>query len=394
MKQLEKNIKKGYIYTLISSFDLTHGVWMLYLAHKGLTLFQIGIMETIFHITSFTMELPTGIIADIYGRKTSRTLGRLLSVLSVVIMIYGNSVFFFGISFILLAISYNLESGAGSALIYDSLKELGKEDTFLKVSGRNEVCYQVSRTLGLGIGGYIASTSFTNVYLGALVISLFSLLQSLTFKEPTIGQVERSHSFFKDFISQIKSSFRVIRDEKRVSQLILFFEGFSALYVTEFFYMQNKLKSSGYSEFYIGILLAIGALTAGVVASQTHRIEKKIKARGIVLISSILAIVAFWGMAVEGLDRFAFIILSAVEGLLFISFGDYINKLIPSTQRATILSMQSMVYSFFMIITFPIAGKIGDLYGLTTSFSIIAVIATFTLIFMIAKVGKRGSIAQ
>lgn len=389
MKQLEKNIPKGYWFTFISSFDLTHGVWMLYLAHKGLSLFQIGIMETIFHITSFSMELPTGIIADIYGRKTSRTLGRLLSVISVIIMIYSTSVYFFGLSFILLAISYNLESGAGSALIYDSLKELGKEDSFLKVSGKNEVFYQISRTLALALGGYLATTSFSNVYLGALVIALCSFVQSLTFKEPSIGQVERSHSFLKDFINQIKSSFRVLKEEKSVTTLILFFEGFSALYVTEFFYMQNKLKSSGYSEFYIGVLLSIGALTAGLVASQTHRIEKKFKARGIVIISSVLAIAAFWGMVFDGIDRFSFVILSAIEGLLFISFGDYINKLIPSQQRATILSMQSMAYSFFMIITFPIAGKIGDIYGLTTSFTVIAVVATVTMILMILRVGKK-----
>lgn len=389
--KIAKNIPKGYLYTFISSFDLTHGIWMLYLAHKGLTLFQIGIMETIFHFSSFTMELPTGVIADIYGRKVSRLLGRILSVISVLIMIYADNVYFFGVSFFFLALSYNLESGAGEALIYDSIKEIGKEKSYIKIKGRNELLYQLSATASLALGGYLATISFANVYYGALIISILSAVQALTFTEPNIGKIERSHSIFRDFIDQIKNSFKVIIAERKISELILFFEGFSTLYITEFFYLQNKLKADGYSEFNIGVILAIGSLTAAGIASQTHKIEKKFKLKGIVILASALAIIAFWGMTIEGYEKYFFVILSAVEGLLFVSFGDYINKLIPSQQRATILSMQSMTFSMFMIILFPIAGKIGDVYSLNTSFLFIAILATTLLGLMIAIIGKRST---
>ena len=71
-----------------------------------------------------------------------------------------------------------------------------------------------------------------------------------------------------------------------------------------------------------------------------------------------------------------FIPMSLAEGLIFVALGDYINKEIPSEHRATILSMASMAFSFFMITLFPLVGVVGDLYGLKTAFLLMAVIAT------------------
>ncbi|MDF2593450.1 MAG: major facilitator superfamily 1, partial [Clostridia bacterium] len=78
--QLKRNINKNYLYTLIQNIDFTRGIWMLYLAGKGMSLTQLGLLETIFHVTSFTMEVPTGAVADIFGRRISRIVGRVASI--------------------------------------------------------------------------------------------------------------------------------------------------------------------------------------------------------------------------------------------------------------------------------------------------------------------------
>ena len=64
---------------------------MLYLAAKGLSLFQIGLMETVFHVTSFLMEVPTGVVADLYGRKVSRALGRAADVVSTALILLSHN---------------------------------------------------------------------------------------------------------------------------------------------------------------------------------------------------------------------------------------------------------------------------------------------------------------
>lgn len=374
--KLKQNVNKNYLFVILSRFDLTQGIWMLYLAYKGLSLFEIGIMETIYHMSSFLMEIPTGAIADIYGRKTSRILGRMASVVSTLIMIFGGNVFAFAISFVFAALSNNLESGAGDALVYDSLKEINEEHVYMKINGRNELFYQLTKTAALLVGGYIATISYASVYQFAFVAAVVSVIQAFSFTEPSIGKVEKKESLWLTFIHQIVESLKAMVGNKKLVEMILMLELFSTFYVTEFFYIQNYLKSQGKSEFEIGIVLAIGATIAAVMATQTYKLEDKFQMKGILTTVSLLAIVGFWGMTIEGIEQYAFFLL---EGVMFVSMGDYINKRIPSERRATILSFQSMIFSLFMIILFPVVGLIGDLVGLGKAFTVIAVISTLVL---------------
>src|SRR6056297_2382695 len=184
--EMRKNIKRGYIFSFLSNFDLTSTIWMLFLAYKGMSLTQLGFLEGIFHLTSFFMEVPTGAIADIFGRKTSRVLGRIFSVVANLFILFFNSFWFFAISMSLTAISYNLESGAGQALIYDSLKEIEKENNYLKISGRIEMLTQIGMLSGYLLGGFLANSSYTLAYSFAIIIGTFSVIQSFSFKEPNI----------------------------------------------------------------------------------------------------------------------------------------------------------------------------------------------------------------
>ncbi len=391
--KLERNINKNYMFRFLNSLDLTRGIWMLYLAYKGLTLFEIGLMETVYHISSFSMEIPTGAIADIFGRKVSRTLGKAAAVIAALFMIFGNSVIYFAVAFFFTALGNNLESGAGDALVYDSLKETGKENTYLKVAGIGEFLYNIASIISLVIAGYIADLSFETVYKFALVLAVITMAQSLSFTEPSIGKVESRGSFLKTFTAQLKDSFTLIKKDKKILRTILAAELFATLYTTEFFYLQNRLKNLGSSVFEIGLVLAAGSLVCAVMATQTHKLEKKINIRGIIKIAAVLGIMGFWGMSVQGVERYAFVVLSLVEGMLFVSVSDYINKLIPSEKRATILSLQSMMFSIYMIVIFPIAGKLGDIYNLGVSFTVVAVIATISLgsILYLTRKMKKSS---
>ncbi|MBN2878707.1 MAG: MFS transporter [Clostridia bacterium] len=377
--KLERNISRNYIFKFLNNLDFTRGIWMLYLAYKGLTLFEIGLMETVYHISSFSMEIPTGAIADIFGRKISRTLGKAANIVSALFMIFGSNTLMFAIAFFFTALGNNLESGAGDALVYDSLKEIGRENSYLKVVGISEFIFNIASIISLIAAGYIATLSFETVYKFALVLAIITMVQTLSFTEPESGRAESAGNFAKTFAAQLKESFAIVKNDKRVLRTIIASELFATLYTTEFFYLQNRLQGLGSSTFEIGIVLASGSLICAIMATQTHKLEKKISIAGIARIAAAIGIVGFWGMSIAGIERYAFVILSAIEGILFVSVSDYINKLIPSKQRATILSLQSMMFSVYMIIIFPVAGKIGDVYGLGLAFTVIAAAATLCL---------------
>lgn len=378
-RQLRQNVGKNYLFILLNSFDLTNGVWMLYLAYKGLNLFQIGIMEAIYHLTSFTMEVPTGIIADLYGRRTSRLLGRALSVAATAMMIFSTNLWMFALCFALSAIGNNLESGAGDALIYDSLKEVGEEDTYMKTVGIREMCFQSARTFGLLLGGYLAQTDYILVYKVAFVVALLTFAHCFSFKEPTVGRVESEHTGFRLAAEQLRLSVSVLAKDRKVGFLIVAIEVFSLFYTTEFFYIQNHMKGLGHTEFQVAMVLAAGALGGALIATQAHRLDKRFGCQNLLMGVPLLAIAGFWMVATPRFLAVGFVYLAIVEGVLFVTTSDYINRLIPSTQRATILSFQSMLFSFLMICLFPVVGLVGDAFGLAVAFRGIAVLATLTL---------------
>ena len=119
--KLKRNISVSYIYNFLLQLNITSAIWVLYLAFRGMSLVEIGLLESVYHITGVLFELPTGVIADVYGKKFSVVTGRIVSVVSCILMITSDSFLGFAIAFCLSSASMNLNSGAAEALVYDSL---------------------------------------------------------------------------------------------------------------------------------------------------------------------------------------------------------------------------------------------------------------------------------
>jgi len=186
--RIERNIPKNYLYVLLSNTSLSEAIWMLYLAWRGLTLLQIGLVESVFHVTSLVMEVPTGIVADRFGRRTSRLLSRVMALIGTLLMIASRSFWGYALAFVFVALGYNLESGAGDALVYDSLVQAGRQDGYLRVKGRQEVAYQAAAIVSLVASGIVATFDYLLAYWLALGIHALSFGLALTFVEPDVGR--------------------------------------------------------------------------------------------------------------------------------------------------------------------------------------------------------------
>jgi len=405
--KLRRNIPLDYLFIFSSNLNLTHGIWMIFLAAKGFTLFQLGIMESVFHITSFLMEVPTGIVADIWGRKTSRLWGRVFFFLSLGIMFFASSFWIQLFGFVLTALGYNLESGAGEALVYDSLVLTGEKDRFMKVKGIQEFLFQVSFIFSFLAGGYLAVTSYGTAFGITGITVIISLIVVLFFREARTpktrpdsehgaeAEIEPDRvdkdlsdigkgSGIKGFLSlagrsikeQSLGSIKVLKERPRIGLLILFSEIIFVFYTTEFFYLQNFWKGEGLNEWNIGIIYAIQCAVAGITGLFASRIEKKIGEKGILMAGPVFLALGMWGIALTPYSAAFFIASGFLEGILVVAISDYVNKLIPSEYRATILSLQSMCFSMGMIVLFPLFGFISDKISMNLAFSITAVLAT------------------
>ncbi len=368
--RIGRNIPKNYLYTFLSGTRLSEAIWMLYLAFRGMSLVQIGLIESVFHVTSMLMEVPTGIIADRFGRKTSRILGRLVAMVGTALMIGSSSFWGFATAFVFVALSFNLESGAGDAMVYDSLIQCGKQGTFTKVKGRQEVSWQAAQIVSLFAGGIIATYDYRLAYILTLGIEALSLIVCLTFEEPRNSSVEVPGGR-RGVVRHLTGSFQVLADNRGILVYILFIEGFGVFCTTLSFYFQNFLKSRGYIEWQIGIVLALSSLAGMLGAAFAHRLEERLGKRRLVSLSPFVALAAFALIAFTRLEIPAMILRAAVEAVLYVSFSDSINRLIPSEHRATLLSFEAMSFSVMMIALFPAIGAVADRAGFKTAFTVI-----------------------
>lgn len=373
-KKLTSNINKNYIFLGLTTLDLTRGLWMIYLFTRGFSLVELGILEGVFHLTTFIMEIPTGIVADLWGRRFSRLLGRIIFLTSLGIMFWSYSFTLQLIGFVITAIGYNLESGAGEALLYDSMKELGIEKEYKKTAGYNNLIFEAGGILSFLIGGYFAvHMGYTWVFIPSMFICIVSIFLTYSMYEPSLTKHEqtrlRKMGWIKAMLVQTKESLKVVKERPKIAFLILFSELIFMFLTSLFFYLQTYWKSNGWNEFQIGIVLAATAVMSAISGLKGNNIEKKIGEKGILLFAPLLLLAALWGIALTSFAPYFFIITGLIDGLLYVAVQDYINKMIPSERRATVLSFQSMTFSLYMIIFFPVIGFFGDRFGLGYSFA-------------------------
>ena len=123
----EGNIWKSYVYRFLMEFQLWLPIWVLYLQRtRGLSLTQISVLDTPFWLLIVFAEVPTGAVADRFGRRTSLALGAMMFAVAVFVFGIADSYAIILVSYSAWALALTFQSGADAALMYDSLKQVGR----------------------------------------------------------------------------------------------------------------------------------------------------------------------------------------------------------------------------------------------------------------------------
>lgn len=368
IERYKANIRYHYQFMWLK-IDFTQGFWMIFLAGKGMSLVQLGLLETVFHLTSFAMEVPTGMVADLYGRKPSRIIGRLLFVLAMCVMLLGKGFWTFAIGFVLQALSYNLESGAGEALVFDSLKASDETHRYLGITGRVEGIFQTTRIVAFLVGGVIAGIDYRGIFLLSILSALFTLIPAFRWTEPPFKAAATEQlKPIAALVGLVRESIGVIRTNRKVGFFIFSMEFLLSLATVLFFYLQNYWKALGFEEWQIGVFFVFSAVAGILGGLLAERIEARLGQKRFLLVFSLMTILGVWGVALTRWHVAAFVAVTFVDSLIYVGMNDYINREIESHIRATVLSLASMVFSFYMILLFPAFGWLAGHEGFAAGF--------------------------
>lgn len=367
---MKRNITVDYVYRFLSSFDITSAIWVLFLGYKGMSLIEIGLLESIYHTCNLIFEIPSGAMADLLGRRRVIILSRVASVISCLIMLNSHSFWGFAIGFIFSAFGGNLNSGSEEALIYDSLIQEDSVDSYLKLNSRLNVLIEIAQAMAVFVGGLLAEHSFELSYSVALLIAVTALLTALQFEEPQVqSQPQQNIGLVK---THLKKCFELLKENKSLTALLLYFPLVFTFGTVVYFYGQQSFADLGYSKIQISRIFLLNGIFSALGALASEKINRFMKGKAWLYLPfwMSLCIIGF-GYFSGGISIFTFILLNLLNASLYPISSVYINERTPSEQRATIISVSSMFFSLMMILIFPLCGLIGQLFTLSQSFIII-----------------------
>lgn len=392
-ERLRKNVRLSYVYNFMMQLDITSAIWVLYLANKGMSLIEIGVIEAIYHITSLIFELPTGAIADLYGKKFSVVLGRILSIVACVLMIVSNNFLGFTVAFVFTAAGNNLNSGAAEALIYDTLKALGEENKYKIIWGKLLAAMSIAQGIAVLVGGVLADKRFLYAYIAGGIMKLLTLIFALGFSEVPMEKKEKKIKR-NPVIEQIEVTIKVLKGRQLVLYIILFSALMGSLQTTVFFYSQKYFSDLAYSKTVIAAICALGSLVDAFCSKYAYVFEKKLGfGRNLIFIAG-LNILSLWGLGTfKNMSVLFFIFTDITGGIACTIFSDYVNSRIPSEYRATILSFDSLSFSLFMIFIFPLVGFMANRVGFSSTFGFMGFVYIPLVLFILMKIKRAADMA-
>ena len=161
------------LYNVLFSLRIADGVWVVFLLARGFSLVEVGLAQSVYSLISFVGEIPSGMAADLLGRKRTLAAAGLCGVLASLLMGFSQNLFGICVSMAFQALMFNLRSGTQQALAYDTLKAVGREREYPRANAILRVVSRVSASLSsllevLPLCWDICPPIFSTLFLGWL----------------------------------------------------------------------------------------------------------------------------------------------------------------------------------------------------------------------------------
>jgi MFS family permease len=398
MNQSAKRIVKTYVsLTLLSTFasSFIWGINTLFLLDAGLTITEAFTANAFFTAGQVIFEIPTGVVADTRGRRTSFLLGTATLFATTIAYLWLWNIkgpfWAWAIVSALLGLGFTFFSGATEAWLVDGLKGAGFKEDLDGVFAKGSIAAGTAMLTGTVAGGLVAQyTSLGVPYimrivaLGLTFLIAFFLMHDEGFKPKT------RTSLFGEMRDVVADSveFGLRNRPIRWMMLSAIFSGGVAIYI--FYAMQPYLlELYGDPENYViagasAAIVAGAQIAGGLLVPYVGRVFKR---RTSILIFGLLLSVATSILIGLYPSFVVVLVLLAVWAIVFASISpvrqSYVNGIIPSEQRATVLSADNLLNSGGGAISQPALGKVAEVWGYPGSYIASAAFQVIALPFLI-----------
>ena len=396
MNKASSKVQKIYLTLLLFNTLATSLIWginTLFLLDAGLSNTEAFAANAFFTAGFMLFEIPTGVIADLQGRRVSYLLGVVTLSISTLLYLYMWRVsapfWAWALSSMLLGLGFTFFSGAVQAWLADALAHTGFKEQLEAVLAKGEIVEGSAMLAGSIAGGLIAQTTNLGMpyLLRALLLVINFVLAFVLMKDIGFTPAREKHPL-KEIKVILAGSIRHGLRNPPVRWLMLAAPFTGGVSIYAFYAMQPYLLELYGEEKAYGIAGLAAAIVAGaqiVGGLIVPHIGKVFRRR-----TSVLLVCEFLGcviLLIVGLipNFWVAIILLILWGLMFSASTPirqaYLNALVPSQQRATVLSFDSLFGSSGGVVIQPVLGKAADVWGYPMSYVLSGAIQVLSLPF-------------
>lgn len=379
--------------------SLIWGVNTLFLLDAGLSITEAFVANAAFTAGMVLFEVPTGVVADAAGRRTSFLLGAatlLVATLAYLALWYLSAgILWWIISSAFIGLGFTFFSGATEAWLVDALMATGYSGAIEEVFGKGQVATGVATLVGTVVGGFMAQASLGLPYLARSGL-LLAVIATAWVAMHDIGYTpRRSGSLRQEVRTIVRSSIRHGLGNRPVRLFMLAAPFSMGVGIWVFYAFQPYLLQlfGDESAVYLsGIAAAVFAIAQMVGGASVNWARRRFDSRtAVILAQAATASVALVGVGAAELLQIpigfwlatGLLTLTAMVGALSAPMQQaYLNEVIPSEQRATVLSFSSLMGSAGGVVAQPALGRVADVWSLGVGYAVAGVLYAGQLPFL------------
>jgi MFS family permease len=391
-RSLRANIKTIYLMATCHSFMVVTPVFVPLLQGHGLSMAEVLQTQALFALTVALFEVPSGYLADVWGRKLALVIGGALNGLGFLVLLNANSYVDFLYYEFILGISISLISGADLALLYDTESALaetaegGGAGTSRSLSRLISIEAGASGAAGLAASALLIYGSM-NLLLSVQAVTAFvPFLLALLLVEVPRPKVSSDHAGNARQIIDL-----MLFGKPVVLWTTLAIIAFGLLSLYSFWLYQKYWQQAGVEISGFGYIWAAFALTVSLAAGYAGALEQRLGWRRLLILTALLPLVGLMGMALaSGWIGVCFgFAIQIARGLSLTVFYDALNRRVPGDFRATVNSMVSLGVRAVFIVTGPVLGYLLDAQGLQWTLLLLVVVFGPLFALVIVGLGRR-----
>ena len=251
------NYKKNIFYFRLTSilqwFYLPIGVWVL-IWRSYLSWEEIALITSLSLLVQLLLELPSGALADLWGRKNTILFGRFIGIIGFILFTFATNFWMFLLANILYLANWAFESGALSALLFDSLKEneIG-HDVYQKVEADTFFWCTIGMAISSAIGGVLYSQNHQFPYLFTVFAAIAAFFTAFGLEEPSLDSIKVT---WKNYIKQNWDGFIHIFRNRKILSVSIFSILIDFVAYTGLWYLyEPRLVEAGFDSSWLGLLV-------------------------------------------------------------------------------------------------------------------------------------------